>query len=137
VERQWGGPAYRFPEALPQAPQAIRFSETDGALLERDFPEWVGDVPYRQPFLALWVDGRVVSVCCSVRIGPRLHEAGVETRQAARGKGFAPLVVAAWAGAVRQVGACPVYSTRWDNIASQSVATRLGLIPFGIDFDIT
>ena len=134
VRRQWAGPAFRFPKALPHSPRA--FQVTSAEVLERDFPEWVADVPYRQPFLALQDAGRVVSLCCSVRIGPLAHEAGVETHPSFRGRGFASQVVTAWAAAVRQAGACPVYSTSWENTASQAVAVRLGLVQFGVDFDL-
>ena len=137
VSRQSAGPAFRFPEGLLPDMAAVRVTETDGALLERDFPEWVGDVPFRQPFLVLPIEGRMVSLCCSVRITLAVHEAGVETHPAFRGRGFAPQVVAAWAGAVRQAGACPVYSTSWENTASQAVAARLGLTRFGMDFALT
>ena len=134
VQRQWAGPAFRFPETLPHSPRV--FEVTSPEILEHDFPDWVGDVPYRRPFLALRESGRVASVCCSVRITPLVHEAGVETHLAFRGRGFAPEVVAAWALAVRQAGACPVYSTVWENTASQAVAARLGLSRFGVDFDL-
>jgi hypothetical protein len=46
-------------------------------------------------------------------------------------------VVAAWAEAVRRSGALPLYSTSSDNLASQSVATKLGATPFGVDFHVS
>ena len=134
VQRQWAGPAFRFPETLPRSSRT--FEVTGPEILERDFPEWVGDVSYRKPFLAVRESGRVASVCCSVRITLLVHEAGVETHPSFRGRGFAPEVVAAWAAAVRQAGACPIYSTAWENAASQAVAARLGLTLFGVDFDL-
>lgn len=137
IRRQWIGPAYRFPETLPEIPNAVLVTTRNAAVLEQDFGDWLADVPHRQPFVALVVEGRVVSVCCSVRIGPEAHEAGVETHLRWRGRGYASQVVAAWAAAVRRGGAHPVYSTSWENTASQAVATRLGLIPFGIDFHVT
>ncbi|MXY71814.1 MAG: GNAT family N-acetyltransferase, partial [Dehalococcoidia bacterium] len=77
------------------------------------------------------------SVCGSVRITPEAHEAGVETSANARGRGFAVAVVAAWAQAVRALGAEPLYSTSWDNAASQAVASKLGLIPYASTFHMT
>jgi predicted GNAT family acetyltransferase len=61
----------------------------------------------------------------------------VETLPAARRRGHAVSVVAAWARAVKQIGALPLYSTSWDNVASQSVATKLGLSHFGVDFHVS
>ena len=69
-----------------------------------------------------------------MRITPEVHEAGVETSASARGRGFPPAVVAAWARAVRELGAEPLYSTSWENTASQAVARKLGLIPYAADY---
>jgi len=60
-----------------------------------------------------------VSVCCSVRITPTAHEAGVETHREFRGHGYAAHVVSAWASTVRDIGPIPLYSTSWQNTASQ------------------
>jgi RimJ/RimL family protein N-acetyltransferase len=65
------------------------------------------------------------------------HEAGVETVPTFRGRGFAAQVVAAWVGAVREMGFVPLYSTSWENEASRSVARKLSLIQFGSDLHIT
>jgi predicted GNAT family acetyltransferase len=60
----------------------------------------------------------------------------VETLEGYRGRGHAPAAVAAWARAVRATGRIPLYSTSWDNLASQAVARKLGLIPYGADFSL-
>ena len=72
-----------------------------------------------------------------MRITPEAHEAGVETSAGARGHGFAVAVVAAWANAVRDLGAEPLYSTSWQNTASQAVARKLNLIPYATDYWLT
>ncbi|TDJ22462.1 MAG: GNAT family N-acetyltransferase [Gammaproteobacteria bacterium] len=87
--------------------------------------------------MAMIEDGQAVSVCASSRITDAAHEAGVETLPEHRRKGHAVNVVAGWASAVRLLGADPFYSTSWENVASQNVATRLGLSAFGVDFHIT
>jgi predicted GNAT family acetyltransferase len=61
----------------------------------------------------------------------------VETLEGQRRKGYAVSVVSAWAKAVEEMGARPLYSTSIENIASQNVAARLGLARYGVDFHIT
>jgi hypothetical protein len=38
---------------------------------------------------------------------------------------------------VHALGATPLYSTSWDNLASRGLAARLGLAQFGVDFHLT
>ncbi|WP_369127476.1 GNAT family N-acetyltransferase [Candidatus Entotheonella palauensis] len=106
-------------------------------MLHPHFREWIGDVVQCQPFFALIRDGCAVSVCGSVRKTSQAHEAGVETAQDFRGRGYAAAVVSAWAHAVRQIGLIPLYSTSWQNMASQAVARKLGLVPYGTDLHMT
>ena len=63
-------------------------------------------------------------------------EAGVETTESARGQGHASAAVAAWAAAVLGEGRLPLYSTAWENRASQGVARRLGMVLYGDDWSI-
>ncbi|HSW09346.1 MAG TPA: hypothetical protein VLK32_00365 [Bacillota bacterium] len=80
------------------------------------------DLPAWQPFFGLVEEGRAVSICSSVRITPAAHEAVVETLPSFPGRGYAQDVVAGWASAVQATGALPLYSTSWENVASQAVA---------------
>jgi len=50
---------------------------------------------------------------------------------------FARDVTAGWARLVAASGAAPLYSTSWENTASQSVARKLGLVQFASDFHVT
>ncbi|HZS91689.1 MAG TPA: GNAT family N-acetyltransferase, partial [Chloroflexota bacterium] len=45
-------------------------------------------------------------------------------------------VVAGWARAIRASGRIPLYSTSWDNHASQAVARKLGLVQYGTDLSL-
>ena len=138
IEREWSGPVYPFPRAVTSSPgELVAITRANADLLAADFRDWLADVGRCNPLLALVHEGRVVSLCASVRITPAIHEAGMETLPAERGRGFAGAVVGGWARAVRELGAEPLYSTSWENTASQAVARKLGLLPFGADFHLT
>jgi RimJ/RimL family protein N-acetyltransferase len=137
VRRVEAGPAYRFTEYPEPSRPLIAITEQNAELLRGGLEDLLAGVPAEQPFLAVVEDGRAVSVCRSVRITPEAHEAGVETLPEFRRKGYATEVVAGWARAVRAAGAIPLYSTSWENIASQAVAAKLHLVPYGADFHVT
>ncbi len=133
------GPAYRFPDELPRAAGVTRLTHDDLRLLRA----MVQDLDYtaryfteRGPCMVVVEDGRAVSACYSARLTDRAAEAGVETLEAYRGRGYAPAVVTEWARAIRATGRIPLYSTTWDNRASQAVARRLRLIQYGTDVSL-
>jgi RimJ/RimL family protein N-acetyltransferase len=137
VERVWTGPAFHLASSTAPAVRCTAIDATNADLLRGGFEAWLPDVPYCRPFMAVIEAGHAIAICASVRITPAAHEAGVETLPAYRGKGNAARVVAAWANAIRTLGAIPLYSTSWDNAASQRVAGKLGASMFGVDFHIT
>jgi hypothetical protein len=137
VKRVETGPAFSFPPALPGGPEITRITASNTQILHAHLPEWIPDVPFWQPMVALTVDGHAVSLCCSVRLTNRAHEAGVGTAPDYRGRGYAARVVAAWARAVRAENRVPLYSTSWTNEASRAVARKLRLILFGNDMHLT
>jgi hypothetical protein len=137
VKQVLSGPAYWVSKDVAPCVQPVEISETNADLLRGGFEDLLEDVPHRRPFMAMLEDDHAVSVCASVRITDAAHEAGVKTLPAYRQKGHATNVVAGWANAVRKISALPLYSTSWDNTASQNVAARLGLPMFGVDFHIT
>ncbi len=139
IERIWTGPAYRFPSQRADGPAnaMILRAGDDVDLLRPLLAAWIEDVVDCQPFVIHVEDGKAVAVCCSVRRTADAHEAGVETAAAYRHRGHAAHVTAAWATAVRALGAVPLYSTSWDNVASRALAARLGLVCYGIDLHIT
>ncbi len=137
IERVWVGPAYRFPKHITPPTSVIRLSRTNAGLLKGDFAEMVPELNNCQPYLAAIEDSQVVSVCRSVRLSSRAHEAGVDTLAGYRQRGYATSVVSAWALAVRALNLIPLYSTSWDNLASQGVARGLGLVQYGVDYHVT
>ena len=137
IERVWVGPAYRFPEHITPLTNVVRLSCENAGLLKKGFAEMVSELNSSQPYLAIIEDSQAVSICQSVRLSSRAHEAGVDTRVGYRRRGYATSVVAAWALAVRALNRIPLYSTSWDNVASQGVARRLGLVQYGVDYHVT
>jgi hypothetical protein len=131
------GPTYWAAHAMKAMGSAVRIVDFEASLLRGDLEPWRPDVPHQQPFLAAVEAGRAVSVCASVRITPEAHEAGVETLPEHRRRGHALAVVSAWARAVQGLGCVALYSTSWDNRASQAVAARLGLEAFGQEYRIS
>ena len=137
VQKTWRGPAFHFPPQLPATSEIIFVTESNAQILEEFLRAWIPDTHTAQPMVAMTIDDHAVAVCCSVRQTNMAHEAGVETVPTFRGRGLAAQVVAAWAGAVREMGFVPLYSTSWENEASRAVARKLGLIQFGSDLHIT
>ncbi len=87
------------------------------------------DVFPGEQFAAL-ADGLAVSTCVSARESGLAAEAWVRTTPAARGRGYATRVTAAWALDARRRSKIPFYSYHRSNSASAGVARALGLIPF-------
>jgi GNAT superfamily N-acetyltransferase len=133
----WLGPAYCFTDDIESSRATTLITEKNADLLQGGFENLISELPLWQPFVAVIENNRAVSVCRSVRITEKAHEAGLETLPEFRGRGYARDVVAAWATQVRKMGAWPIYSTSWDNKASQAVARKLNLSIYGFDFSIT
>ena len=132
----WQGPAWRFPDTLsvPEDVVAIETSNLD--LVREHFPYTAEHFPARQPCTAVIEDSVAVSICYCARLTDHAVEAGLYTVEGFRGRGYAVRVTAAWAEAVRRGGRIPLYSTDWDNLASQAVARELGLVLYGVDVSI-
>src|SRR5258705_7156726 len=126
------GPAYRFGEHvdIPSEAGARVLDAASAHLLESNFPYTRSVLALRSPVVGVVVDGSVVSACYCARKRPNACEAGVDTIEPYRGRGFAALVVSAWRDAVETEGREPLYSTSWDNLASRAGAAKLPLIPY-------
>jgi RimJ/RimL family protein N-acetyltransferase len=137
VRETSAGPAYRFTEYPEPARPLLELTETDAGRLQGGFDEFIEELATAQPFVAVSAEGRVASVCRSVRITEAAHEAGVETLPEFRRRGYAGDVTAGWARLVRALGAVPLYSASWENTASQAVARKLRLALYGADYQVT
>lgn len=139
ITNEYRGPAYWIPaDITPPPDQVILVDDATIQVAQPHFPWLTTADPYYAmgPVAAVVVDGYAVSICfCSRRPG-QATEAGLETAVAYRGRGYAVLAVAGWAAAVRQRGWLPLYSTDWENHASQRVAQKLGLVCYGEDWSI-
>ncbi|MCY3897245.1 MAG: GNAT family N-acetyltransferase [Caldilineaceae bacterium] len=131
----YAGPAFTFPKTVEQPDATAHVNALP--LLARHFSGWtVTEIPERSPIVAVVVDGHAVSVCFCARRSERAAEAGLETAEAFRGRGFGPQVTAAWALAVRASGRVPLYSTSWENGASLAVARKLGLLAYACGWSL-
>ena len=137
--REEVGVCFRFGEPVrqPPGPEPVEIDDTLAHLLERFFPYTRSVLAWRRPVLAIVEDGAVVSACYSPRHSSRACEAGVDTEEPYRGRGYAARVVAAWRDAVEREGRVPLYSTTWDNAASRAVARKLGLVAYAETLSLT
>ena len=139
ITREYRGPAYLIPEGTQAPTDAVLITKEKGRMLEAGFP-WM--LPHLTtevdigPVTAAVVNGSAVSICYCARLSPLAAEAGVETLDAMRGRGLATAAVAAWATALRGRGLLPLYSTSWENLASQRVAEKVGAVRYGEDWEI-
>jgi predicted GNAT family acetyltransferase len=124
----WMGPAYCFPDQLESPAYVVRITRENSEFLRGGFAHLIPELDQVQPFVAVIEDEQAVSVCHSVRLSSQAHEAGVDTLESYRRRGYATTAVAGWAVTVRALGFTPLYSTSWDNVASQGVARRFGSV---------
>lgn len=131
----YAGPAFHFPKTVEQPDTTVHVNALP--LLARHFSGWTAtEIPGRSPIVAVTEDGHAVSVCFCARRSEKAAEAGLETAEAYRGRGFGPQVTAAWALAVRASGRVPLYSTSWENGASLAVARKLGLVAYACGWSL-
>ncbi|MDU5143920.1 MAG: kasugamycin N-acetyltransferase AAC(2')-IIb [Paenibacillus dendritiformis] len=130
------GPCYLVPDTVPAMEVVALTRDNCAEMLYGGFEWLASELDYAQPCVALVLGNRAVSICRSVRIAAGSHEAGLETLETCRGRGYAGAVVAGWARAVRKMNACPLYSTLEDNLSSQRVARKLAMSWYGVNFTI-
>jgi hypothetical protein len=130
------GPAYILPDLDPST-SAVIITPQNANVLEANYPYTLSTLKERSPVTVMVADGVAVAACYCARITSQVAEAGVHTEETHRGQGYAEEIVRAWTGAVRVSGRLPLYSTSWDNTASQRVAAKLGAVQYAEDFSIT
>ncbi len=133
VQTTWMGPAWRFPDELVPPEGVVAITSSNVGTLQRHYPWSFSHLEDLQPCMAMIVDGEAAALCFSSRTSPEAAGAGVFTVEAFRGRGYATAVVTAWARAVRESKRIPLYSTSWDNLASRSIAKKLGLVLYSAD----
>ncbi|HDR7788785.1 GNAT family N-acetyltransferase [Bacillus cereus] len=134
VKNIWMGPAFMFSNNLHKPTRTIQITEKNKELLRENFPNLIEQMEWRQPYFAIVKNEKVVSICCSARSTPVAAEASVETLAE---NGYGTDVVTAWAISIQEENRISLYSTSWDNYASQEVARKLNLINYGMNLHIT
>ena len=127
------GLAWSFPATIEASGGATAVTTRNLDLLQPHFPYAATHLADQAPCYVIENDGIAVSICFSSRNTHDAADAGVFTLESARGRGYAPRVVAAWAHAVRAEGRVPLYSADIENQASRAVARGLGLFEIGRD----
>jgi RimJ/RimL family protein N-acetyltransferase len=136
IVSEFRGPAYHAPADIQPTPGAILVTQASVQTLERWFDDIIAYWDAGQPVAAVVEQGAAIAVCFCSRVSARAAEAGVETIPVFRGRGYAAATVTTWAAEVRRRGLLPLYSTSWDNLASQGVARKLGMQRYGEDWSI-
>jgi hypothetical protein len=135
--RQSDGPAFEFPASLPGSGEIVTVGEEPP--LHHHFRGWVvGEIAGgRAPVVAIVEDGHPVSICFCARRSDAAAEAGLDTAELYRGRGYGARVTAAWARAIRASGLVPLYSTGWANQPSLAVARKLRLVPYASSWGLS
>jgi hypothetical protein len=136
VQSWYAGPCYYASAPVADHGETVQVHAGNAALL-RSFPDIARELQEQRPCFAVVEEGRAVAVCYSSRRGTRAAEAGVNTLPAFRRRGLAAAVTAAWARAIAAEGLLPLYSTSWENTASQGVARALGLRFYTAELHLT
>ncbi|MBE9917039.1 GNAT family N-acetyltransferase [Paenibacillus donghaensis] len=137
VDQVYMGPAYVFPDMRGRSTQTIKITQTNIELLEPYFSDFVNDVILGQPAFAVVQHQAVVSLCSSARSSSIAAEASLHTAPDFRGRAYGMEVTAAWAAEIQHQGRIALYSTAWNNFASQAVARKLKLRQYGMDLNFS
>ncbi len=100
-------------------------------------PDEYREVVRQADRFAVLVDGEPVAWAWSSRSNSRASELATETKRDFRRRGYARQVCSAWARHQLEQGKIAFHSHRRENIASQALATSLGVIHFvdGVNYE--
>lgn len=117
--------------------KAIKVTNENKEMIKSHFPNTFEDFEYKQPCFVIFEDNIPVSICCSARQTLKADEASVFTNEDYRGRAYGVDVTNAWAAEVQKQGRIALYSTSWNNFASQSMARKLQLVQYGTDIHMS
>ena len=130
------GPAFYIPMEVVHGQSVVTVTEANKDILIPHFRHTYLHIIDLQPCVAKVVDGRAVAACRTVRKTSAAVEAGVDTIEPFRRKGYGAYTVAAWASSVWSKGLVPCYSTISGNVASIGLARKLAMVQYATDFSI-
>ena len=135
ITKEYRGPAFSIPDPIQPAANILTITKDNAYLLKKYF-SWA--YPYKMdsnlgnsPITAAVHKGNAVAICFCSRLSSWAAEAGVETVAAYRNQGFGSAVVTGWASEIQQRGLIALYSTSWENKASQRIAAKIGMVQYG------
>jgi RimJ/RimL family protein N-acetyltransferase len=137
VAIEYRGPAYVLGDDLPRDDRAREITAGESSAWLDAFPWLREEFEAVAPVAIAFEAGEPAAICHSPRgLTTAAAEAGVETIERFRGRGLAAAAVACWARAVQRSGRLALYSTSWDNAASQAIARRLSARLYGEDWHV-
>jgi putative hydrolase of the HAD superfamily len=128
IRAEYTGPSYVFPSEMKPPSDIVTVSLEQTSALVGPLARFAPRLRGNQPCMAVLEDDVVLSLAYTWRWTNRAAAVGVYTLEGYRGKGYAAAVVAAWGQAVQRTSRLPLYGHAWDNVASQAVVRRLGLV---------
>jgi hypothetical protein len=138
VTAEHRGPAYVLPDQLPDDPRAREVTADERHAWSEAFPWVAEEFAAIAPVVIAFEAGHPAAICHTPRgCTAAAAEAGVETLEPFRGRGLATAAVARWARVIQRSGRLALYSTSWQNAASQAVARRLSACLYGEDWHVT
>ena len=135
--RSGAGPAFIVPKGKYLTSGATLISHNNAQVLESGFADCIEELDDTHPFYAVIVEERAVSICQTVRRSAHGIEAGVDTLEGYRRRGYAKTAVTAWCWAALQEEQLGFYSTSWSNRASLALAKTLGLTQVATEFSVS